>query len=260
MDIISTKLMGGLGNYLFQISTSYSLSLKYKKKLLCDISDTISPHKSYSEYTSNIFRKINFTNSIGNFTPFSEKSFKYSPIPNIEGNIKLFGYFQSEKYFLNYRKEILELFEIDKITEEKINKKYGDILSLDTCSIHIRRGDYLHLQQYHTVQTMEYYNKAIEKIGFDKKFLIFSDDIEWCIDNFIFLKNKTFISNNLDYEDLYLMSKCKNNIIANSTFSWWGAWMNKNTEKIVIAPKKWFGINNSHLDTSDLYCNDWKII
>lgn len=260
MEIISCKLMGGLGNYLFQISTSYSISLRDNKNLLCDISDSVVPHKPYSKYTSNIFRKINFSNDIGNFTPFGETGFNYSPIPNINGNVKLFGYFQSEKYFLNHRKEILEIFEIDEITEEKINQNYGDILSLDTCSIHIRRGDYLYQQQYHPIQTMEYYNEAIEKIGLDKHFLIFSDDIEWCIDNFNFLDNKTFVSNNLDYEDLYLMSKCNNNIIANSSFSWWGSWLNKNDDKIVIAPKNWFGSSYSHLETSDLYCEKWIIL
>lgn len=260
MDFVSCRLMGGLGNYMFQIATSYALSLRDNKSLICDYSDNMVPHKPYKNYVNNIFRKIDFSNELGEFTPYREKGFNYTEIPKINGNVKIFGYYQSEKYFLNYSKEILELFEIDKTTEEKISKKYGDILSLDTCSIHIRRGDYLHLQQYHTVQTMEYYNKAIEKIGFDKNFLIFSDDIEWCQENLNFIENKTFISGNKDYEDLYLMSKCKNNIIANSTFSWWGGWLNKNTEKIVIAPKKWFGVNNSHLDTSDLYCNDWKII
>jgi hypothetical protein len=87
--------------------------------------------------------------------------------------------------------------------------------------------------------------------------LIFSDDINWCIENFDFIKNKTFISGNSDFFDLYLMSMCNNNIIANSTFSWWAAWLNINKDKKVICPKIWFGINYSHFDTSDIYCIDW---
>jgi hypothetical protein len=100
----------------------------------------------------------------------------------------------------------------------------------------------------------------MKKMGNDKYYIIFSDDISWCKENLSFLNNKIFIEGNTDFQDLYLMSKCKNNIIANSSFSWWGAWLNTNKDKIVIAPKKWFGISNSHLDTSDLYCNNWVTI
>ena len=99
------------------------------------------------------------------------------------------------------------------------------------------------------------YLKSITNSNF--KIFVFSDDIKWCEENFGFLNNKTFISDNKDYEDLYLMSMCKNNIIANSTFSWWGAWLNKNENKQVIIPSKWFGISNSHLNTNDLYCDKW---
>jgi hypothetical protein len=115
----------------------------------------------------------------------------------------------------------------------------------------------LGLQNYHPIQTIEYYQNAIKIIGEENHFVIFSDDIKWCEENFNFLKNKTFISGNTDYEDLYLMSMCKHNIIANSTFSWWGGWLNCNIDKKVIIPSKWFGISNSHLNTNDLYCNKW---
>jgi hypothetical protein len=138
-----------------------------------------------------------------------------------------------------------------------LSKKYGDVLSLNTCSIHVRRGDYIGLQNFHPVQPVSYYEEAVKIVGDDKHFLIFSDDINWCKENFTFLKNKTFVLNNLDYEDLYLMSMCKNNIISNSTFSWWGAWLNRNENKQVIIPSKWFGISYSHLNTNDLYCEGW---
>jgi hypothetical protein len=158
---------------------------------------------------------------------------------------------------MDYRNEILELFKIDDETNQKLFNKYGEILNLDTCSIHVRRGDYLGLQNHHPIQPIEYYQKAINIIGEEKHFLIFSDDIKWCEENFSFLKNKTFVSENLDYEDLYLMSMCNNNILANSTFSWWGAWMNQNENKQVIIPSKWFGISNLHLNTNDLFCDKW---
>jgi len=257
MNFVSTKLMGGLGNYLFQIATAYCLCLRDNKELLCDVSDSIVPHKPYVYYLSNIFRKINFINGFSNFTPLGENGFSYSQLPKIDGNVKLYGYFQSEKYFMDYRNEILELFKIDDETNQKITDKYNELLTLNTCSIHVRRGDYLGLQNYHPIQTIEYYQNAIKIIGEENHFVIFSDDIKWCEENFNFLKNKTFISGNTDYEDLYLMSMCKHNIIANSTFSWWGGWLNCNIDKKVIIPFKWFGISNSHLNTNDLYCNKW---
>lgn len=260
MNIVSTKLMGGLGNYMFQISAAYSVSVRDNKKLLCDYSDNMVPHKPFSHYTQNIFRKIEFSNGIGNHTPIGEPSFAYSPIPKVDGDVKLYGYFQSEKYFKHIRSEILFLFNLNQEIKEKISQKYSHISNEDSCSLHVRRGDYLGLSNFHPQQSIEYYTEATKVIGQDKLFVIFSDDIEWCKQNFDFLANKEFISGNEDYEDMFLMSSCQNNIITNSTFSWWGAWLNKNSNKKVVAPKKWFGPSNLHLDTKDLYCDEWAII
>jgi hypothetical protein len=257
MSIVSTNIMGGLGNMLFQISTSYSLSLRDNKTLICDTRNMTIPHKPYSEYVENIFRKVKFSNQFENLQNFYEKNFDYTEIPKFEGNLKILGYFQSEKYFINHRHEVLKLFEIDEKTDSYIKKKYGLELNEDTCSIHVRRGDYLNLQKHHPVQSIDYYKNSINIIGEDKTYFIFSDDLKWCQENFNFLKKSVFVSDNLDFEDLYLMSMCKNNIIANSTFSWWGAWMNQNNNKKVIAPKDWFGVANSHLNTKDLYCENW---
>ena len=255
---ISVKLKGGLGNFMFQISAAYSYSLEYKKELLININDVYSVHKNVSHYYDNIFSKLEFTTS---FKPcdenFFEPFFSYQKIPFFDGSVCIDGYFQSEKYFINHKNQVLDLFEIDKKTKRKLLEIYGGILNEDTCSIHVRRGDYMGLQNHHPVQTIDYYKNATKVIGEDKHFLIFSDDIKWCEENFNFLKNKTFILGNLDYEDLYLMSMCKDNIIANSTFSWWGSWLNKNKNKQVIIPSKWFGISNLHLNTNDLYCDKW---
>lgn len=257
MDIVSTRLMGGLGNMMFQIATVHSIALRDNKEMICDITEMQIPHKPYTYYTNNIFRNVKFSNSLTNLKNMGEGGFHYTPIPKMNGNVKLVGHFQSEKYFIDYKNEILKLFEIDEKTKSILLEKYGDIINQDTCSIHVRRGDYLGLQNHHPIQPISYYENSIKIIGEDKHFLIFSDDIKWCEENFNFLKNKTFVSGNLDYEDLYLMSMCKNNIIANSTFSWWGAWLNKNENKQVIIPSKWFGIFNSHLNTNDLYCDKW---
>jgi len=260
MDIVSCRIMGGLGNYMFQISAAYALSLRDNKKFICDYSDNMVPQKHYSTYTNNIFRKIEFTNQLPEFERIGEHGFNYRELPKVEGNVKIFGYFQSEKYFKNYRNEILELFKIDEQTNKKLQEKYSKVLSEDTCSIHVRRGDYIRLSDFHYVQDINYYKNAYQKMGEEKKYLIFSDDMDWCKQNFDFIKNKIFIENSTDFEDLYLMSFCKNNIVCNSTFSWWGAWLNENPNKKVIIPKNWFGPKNSHLPTDDLYCKEWVII
>lgn len=257
MEIVSTKLMGGLGNMMFQIATAYSLSLRDSKEFVCDTIDMMIPHKPYYNYTTNIFRKINFSENLNNFQHMGEGVFHYTPLPKLDGNIKLIGHFQSEKYFIDNKQEILNLFEVDETTKIKLLDVYGEILNRNTCSIHIRRGDYVGLPTHHPTQSINYYKEAIEIIGEDEHFVFFSDDIKWCEENFEFVKNKTFISNNTDYEDMYLMSMCKNNIIANSTFSWWGAWLNNNETKQVIAPLKWFGTSYSHFNTKDLYCDKW---
>ena len=256
MNLVSNKLMGGLGNMLFQISAAFAISLRDDNEFICDISDMMIPHKPYSQYSDNIFRKIKFSNIDVNYRLVDEKRFNFNEIPYYNENIKLNGYFQSEKYFINYRKEILNLFQIDQTTELYLNEKYQEVLNQNTCSIHVRRGDYLSLPNHHPVQNIDYYTRACDIIGNEKTYLIFSDDIEWCKLNFDFLENKIFVTDNTDFQDLYLMSKCDDNIIANSTFSWWGAWLNQNINKKVISPKIWFGNFYSNFDTSDLYFKD----
>lgn len=256
MGVVSVKLMGGLGNMLFQIATSYATSIRDNKEFICSTNDMQIPHKPYTEYVNNIFRKLKFSNLT--FGPyFNEIGFHYNKIPTIINDGTLSGFFQSEKYFKDYRNEILNLFEIDDVTYSDLVRKYGELINKDTCSIHVRRGDYIGLSEYHQVLDMEYYINSVNRIGEEKHYLIFSDDINWCQDNFNFIKNKTIIKNNLDYQDLYLMSLCKNNIIANSSFSWWGAWLNINNNKTVIIPKNWFGVRYSNHNTNDLYCDDW---
>ena len=260
MNTISTKLMGGLGNYMFQIATAYAVSLRDKKKLVCETYDIQSPQKPLTNYTGNIFSKIEFTNDLIPYIPYGEGPFSFREIPQVEGNLRLYGYFQSEKYFETYRQEIIELFEFGQETQQKIITKYKEVLEKKPTSIHVRRGEYVWLNDFHQNQDLDYYRNAIDIVGNDTDFLIFSDDISWCEENFEFVKNKTFVSGNEDFEELFLMTQCANNIIANSSFSWWGAWLNTNENKKVIAPHKWFGKSNSHIETKDLYCEKWIVI
>ena len=260
MEKLLIRLMGGLGNMMFQISTAYATSLRYNKSFFCDNVMSIIPHKHHSYYTNNIFRNINFIEKDEEYHFYNEGDFSYHEIPKIEGNVELSGYFQSGKYFVNFRNEVLELFSPDEETKNKIDSFFNEYKKIETCSIHVRRGDYVYLKDFHENQTLEYYIDSVKHFSDDCLFLIFSDDINWCEENLNFIKNKIFIYDFLDYEQLYLMSLCNHNIIANSTFSWWGAWLNKNKNKKIICPKKWFGDSNSHINSSDIYCETWITI
>ena len=145
-----------------------------------------------------------------------------------------------------------------KVVSPSLKKKYGDILKENLCSIHVRRGDYLGLPNHHPACPLEYYEEAMKQMDDSKIFLVFSDDFGWCKENFT-NSNVIFIEDNKDYIDLFLMTLCQNNIIANSSFSWWGAWLNQNENKKVIAPNKWFGKAIQH-NTKDLIPPTWKTI
>jgi len=261
---VSIKLQGGLGNNLFQIACVYAYSLKYNKKLILVNEKFGITHNALDTYKSNILNKIEFlqSKSFNNFTSYCEREFNYIEIPNILDNVYLEGYFQSEKYFKEYHKEIRELFSFPEEYKNSTIEKYKNLLEGETCSIHVRRGDYLKLTDHHPVQSLNYFMKGVKEMSEDSKFLIFSDDINWCKQNFPNVPEKfIFIEGNSDYEDLLLMSLCKNNIISNSSFSWWAAWFNEDINKKVIAPSKWFGAANSHVNNiQDLIPETWRKI
>ena len=161
------------------------------------------------------------------------------------------GYFQSEKYFKHRREEIINLFRPADSFLDKINS-YSNLFN--KISLHVRRNDYVKLYpEIHTPQSIEYYNEALALLPQELKVCVFSDDISWCKENFI--GDRFIFIDEIDYISLYLMNKMKYHIIANSSFSWWGAWMSE-SEK-VIAPKKWFGNNTK---SSHIIPKDWIII
>lgn len=265
MSEVSIKLAGGLGNYMFQIAAAYAYGIKYNKKYIFTVDDSMVVHKHITMYKNNILNNVELINNknFNGFKSFNENGFHYNEIPSIDGDVYLNGYFQSEKYFKDYSDEIRKLFsypdELISSAKEKMADKYGIYETFgNSCSIHVRRGDYLNSPNHHPVQNMNYYMKAIKQMPKDSIFLIFSDDISWCKANFPDVPEKfIFVEGNADYEDLLLMSLCKNNITCNSTFSWWAAWLNNNTEKKVIIPSVWFGPAYANYNTDDLYCEGW---
>lgn len=255
--MISSKLAGGLGNYLFQIAAAHALSLENGDISIFDKKNVISPHKSLNSYQTNILRNLNY----GDFTPersYKEPSFHYQKIP-YEKNLLLMGYFQSEKYFKGKEEEIRKLFSIDIQSLNRIKHKYNFLNLSDCTSLHVRRGDYLNYPTIHPTCSLEYYKKSLEIIE-SKNILIFSDDISWCKENLKIENKKVFYAtDNEDYIDLWLMSLCRNNITANSSFSWWGSWLNLHEDKKIISPSTWFGSSLQH-NTKDLYSNKTIII
>jgi hypothetical protein len=258
---VTAALMGGLGNFMFQVAAAYAYAKRYDRDVGFSAQQARGPHQDAWEYQENIFKDVDLVDfkigKGGDIRQVQEDGFHYNEIPEyLNRDVCLVGYFQSEKYFKDFENEVRELF---MSYDVELSDETKDLLeNYNTCSIHVRRGDFLKHPNHHPTQGMNYFLKATKKMPKDSMFLIFSDDIAWCKENFPDLPEKfRFIEGNKDYEDLYIMSKCNNNIICNSTFSWWGAWLNSNLDKIVVAPEKWFGPAYANWDTSDLYCENW---
>lgn len=251
LPVITSELSGGLGNQLFQIAACLSLAKRLGYVAMFDPDQHFLPlqGRKFMTYTNNIFRELVINHKLPITQQYISEKFNYVEIPHIQPFTIVKGGFQSEKYFDKFL--ITNIFGINTNTKEKLTNKYGDVTN--KVSIHVRRGDYLKLYPHHIFVGEEYYTKAITQMG-DKNYLVFSDDIEWCKS---FFKGKFDFIQDEDYNELYLMSLCGGNIIGNSTFSWWGAWLNRTPLKTVIAPKTWFGPGYSHWDTSDLIPEDW---
>lgn len=248
--MIYIQLKGRLGNNLFQIAAGVSLANKIGVAYKIVPSD-----KEYAgQFKQSIFRKIDFQDmNPENLFLYEEPCFEYRQIP-LQSDMILDGFFQSERYF---DKELVRaLFEIDEDTRSYIDHKYRSVLDQSPVSIHVRRGDYLGLQWYYSICQMDYYKKAMKHFPLNTTYLIVSDDIDWCKmnfkgDNFFFAENETSLT------DLYLQSFCTHNIIGNSTFAWWGAWLNPNPDKMVIYPSPWFGFYYRNYNTRDLCPQKW---
>jgi len=251
--------VGGIGNMFFHIASIWSLAkdnddelciLNINKKIH-DMNNDPRWNSKHAEKYNYIFNRIANKDGDSNFS--QQYPFSYVPL-TYKNEYEYFGYFQCEDYFKHRRNEILELFKpVDEFNVEinKYSHLFGNI------SLHVRRVDYVKLYpNIHIPQSMDYYNNALSHLPQDLKVLVFSDDLEWCKENFI--GDRFIFIDEIDYIAIYIMSKMKHHIIANSSFSWWGAWMSEYVDKIVIAPTKWFGgkkINFS--DNMRLIPNNW---
>jgi hypothetical protein len=257
--MILVKLQGGLGNQMFQYAAAKGI---YKNKsIYVDLSFLKKHTQSTATFTRRKFELGLFPNIKLNFAGILKGWLFVRPTiisdDNVDeylnkcliahNNIYLDGYFQNEKYFSNIRGNLLRDFEFPQLTGYALNWAQQISAVDNNVSVHIRRGDYLKAETmaFHGILPTSYYQQAvtiIDKKVLNSHYFVFSDDPEWCESNLPFLEDRvTIVKNNSNvWEDMYLMSICKHHIIANSSYSWWGAWLNKNTNKIVVAPSKWF--------------------
>lgn len=271
---------GGLGNQMFQYA--FLLALRHKGHKVQIIETNVNyEHEAGFEldrlfgiiipplYTcwTLLINKLPFPfRRIFSLThkPFTDLNFRYVPDAiNEAANYGFFyGTWQSSKYFDDIQNEVRNAFQFDSqhLSATTLNVK-NMLLESNAVSVHIRRGDYLSAtfkDGFGTCCPLDYYRRAIDHIKITVKnplFIFFSDDMDWVREN-LKVDNAIYVDHNLgldSWQDMYLMTQCKHNIIANSTFSWWGAWLNENQNKIVIAPKRWW----STVEKDDVVPNNW---
>lgn len=283
--MIICRFYGGLGNQMFQYATSRALAVRHQTCLVADsrpfrryklhgylidrfqtelqdsteadLQGLVLPPEKRGVISSTVWACRNR----GRLTYFSEKSLAFDPaFHKLPDNTYLRGYWQSEKYF----SEIADQLRTELTRPEPVNDQNLDRVRqmADCCSVslHIRRGDYVSnakTQKVHGTCSLEYYRNAAQlladRTGSDPTFFVFSDDPEWTRENLNIPFQANFVTDNpVDdpWLDLHLMKSCHHHIIANSSFSWWGAWLNANPDKIVVAPQRWFadpGMNDQDI-------------
>lgn len=287
--MIIARLMGGLGNQLFQYAAARHLAIQNNAELFLDTSflystDNVTTARKYELEAFNVVSHLADDKILHDFhgTEFSvkervltklvslgkNKKYKFDEygfdphLLELRGNYYIRGFFQSEKYFKDISEILRNELTIKDAFLPKDNNLMQQINANTSVSIHIRRGDYirnLSSMEAHGICSKDYYTKSIafikRALGNDLHFYMFTDDEEWVKKEMKWDINCTLISNKSTIEDFYLMSLCKHHIIANSTFSWWAAWLNKNSEKKVILPKHW--TTNLSSENIDIVPKNW---
>ncbi len=289
--MIIVRLSGGMGNQMFQYALGRALAIKNKTTLGLDIYDLLdrTPRKGFTfrSYDLDLFgveariidqRSLPFWHRSCGGGFFGailnklrrnlfggrgrERGFKFNPeVLDLGPNAYIDGYWQSYKYFELIADTIRKDFFLKNLLPENIKSLKKEIESQNSVCVHVRRGDYVG-NKFHDVVSKDYYTQAVnlltEKTNIEHIY-VFSDDINWCKENISFGRPTTFVGEECSGErasgQFELMKSCKHFIIANSSFSWWAAWLAENSDKIVIAPKAWFG--DKSIDTSHRIPQNW---
>lgn len=249
---VTTRLYGRMGNQMFQVATAYAYALRHNLEFVMP-AQTTNPR--IFPYYLNGLKVKKESGQPKYYRVYKELSHRYHEIPYMP-NVVLDGYWQSAKYFDDFREEILKLFE-PIVPYKRLN---------DFVGLHVRRGDYLQFADKHPPVTYDYIRAAVlhmNELGYHS-FVVCSDDIPWCREN---LKGLEVYGNAFSYssgrtpaEDMALLSCCHSQILSNSTFVWWSHYLNRNLDKICIMPKAWFGIGNALLDPTDIYFDNAVIL
>ena len=252
--MVYVVITGRLGNILFQIATARSLDNEIAAIAMNPITKSV-----FLDYKDTLFRGIELLGEIPNGIPvYEEKGYSFCPISYTGDKIILKGYYQSYKYL---DKEICEeIYKCPTEIQSHIDSLFRTLKREKTVSLHVRRGDYLKLPHRHPFCGLDYYRKAISYFDDDYQFIVLSDDIPWCKSHF---KGEKFIfvENSNPLVDLYIQTCCRHNIISNSSFSWWGAFLNTSKDHVVIAPKRWYGPELSKTNpVGDLIPNNYILM
>lgn len=273
--MITCHLKGGLGNQLFQIFTTVVYAFKQKSRFCFTNEEMLfigHPRRTYWNDFLNGLKQFTIPNIYSHFNnqfEYVEKTFHYSQIPNIDREkIILNGYFQSYKYFHNDKDVLFRLIRLQQQKDTVFQEYSNFFLTENTIvSMHFRLGDYKNVQQFHPILPYTYYERALKTLPNNSRILYLCEEQDENIVNKIigdlkieypdmeFIKIPDSIC---DWKQLIIMSLCRVNIIANSTFSWWGAYFNTNDNKIVKYPSIWFGSKLSHNNLQDLFLDTWE--
>ena len=275
MSFVSCYLMGGLGNQLFQIFATFSAAIEANILVVFQYSEVLNVGKSRPTYWDSFLVGLKpFTTiaiNVYSAPRVAEEGFEYKPIVlPTPTPCYLFGYFQSYKYFERHFDRIIGFIRLREKQAEVVRKTQVLSDSITTVSMHFRLGDYMSLQDHHPVMPVTYYANALKHVvdkqmkdNFRVVYFNEKDDQETVNISIAVLSrmfpNVEFVKADLeqDWEQMLLMSVCKHNIIANSSFSWWGAYFNNNPDKIVCYPEVWFGPKSAHKNVGDLFPSGW---
>lgn len=287
MSAVVVPLVGGLGNQMFQYAAARAVALRTGSVVKLELSwfgtdpdrqyalapfsieaTTITSEKRATRKNNllrRLLRRLPIARKKNGLPVFKEASFAFDPrIQNVGVPIALDGYFQSEKYFSQYRSQIAADFRIREAPKPQTAEMLTKINQTDAICLHIRRGDYVTnkaANAHHGTCSLEYYEAGLVRVaeGLDRPHcFVFSDDPAWARENFVPNVPVTYVDihgPDQAHEDLRLMAACQNYVIANSSLSWWGAWLGSHANKKVVAPAKWF--QKQDIDTSDLVPSSW---
>ena len=288
MVYASCFLMGGLGNQLFQIFATIAYSIRTNRRIIFTYNESLTTGTVRPTYWETFlmplkfFTTLNYIYGLKNedilhtFYRNNEVGFHYQEISDIDNkcNVILIGYYQSYRYFIDYLPSILSMIKLNK-QQESVKKEFNLLNTSVIITMHFRLGDYKNIQGFHPLMSLTYYENALSELihirGIENcpSVLYFCQEEDNAIvSEYICILNKKWpgiVFNKVDdtipdWKQMLIMSCCRDNIIANSTFSWWGAFLNQTSDKITFYPNEWFGPQLAKHNTSDLFPEDWKCI